>query len=631
MVHRYPEKTITSAEIAIAALDAHKEVIANSSDLHEIWTGISEAARKLAEMEKPDWSVIKALWIIADACSLRLQAENTDAPFAPFCWFGDRRSAIVDDFHADDVAIFSALAPMAGNRNLRARLADLAWLLSRPRRISDAELAIDSYLSKVPSEDDLDCNIGEWRRAIVLCKQMGRGAGERLVQISTELINQAIRSLENEGDLGFALAQLVFDCKIQGDEIEKIPEHVARQGQRWVDEGSDFFKARNFLGLSHQWFLRLGEVESAADTLLTIAKSYEKEADARIAKDNVTGYLAAQSFLGDAIQTLRKVARNQRPARQVDAEIGRLSRRLTEVGHEAAKSMQIFSSGSTDISEIVAIAERAVSGKNKLEALVGFANLHSGASISKMTANAEDSLRKFAFSRLAGSTHITEEGRVVAKTPAAKFQEGSGFNSDAIFAKIMEHHALDINFIGQGMIIPAWKILAIEHVIAKSDIGHLVASSPIVPPDRVEQFTKGIWEGFDGDFATAIYLLAPQLEGLVRWHLKGVGAQTVNRDLSGIENELGLSTLVDMPDLKKVFDENTIFQIKAIFCTALGPNFRNEVAHGLLNSEAGRSVASIYAWWWIFRLVLRSCINSLNAQRHKETPPTAEVEGVRAS
>jgi len=619
-MHKFPEGTEISAEVAIAALDAHKELINDSLSFHELWMIFSSAARRLAEMDEKDWPVVKVLWIVADACSLRLQAEEVNSPFIPSVWFPDRHSALVEYFGPDEVAVFSVLAQVAINRKLRARLSDLAWLLSRPKDKNAALTAIDSYVKFVPNEDNWVETINEWRRAITLCKQLRGDADALLVNISSRLFDEADRALKVEGSLGLSLAQLIFDCKIEGDKGDILAELVAQQGHSMVEQGSHYFKARSFLALANQWFSRLGNPERAADMDLESAKSYEKEADARIASDPGSGYLVAQEFIEDAIQALRKISRRLRGSRRVDEEISRLSQRLTEIGEEAVKSMQTFTTESTDLTELVQMAEASVSGLDKLQALIKFADLHPFANISNLTINAKDSLKRFVFGRLASSTHISEDGRVVAKTPAAGLNADSEVHEDALFAKIMEHHAIEMKFVGQGLVLPAWRVLAMEYTIAKYDISQIVAASPIVPPGRVDQFTKGFWEGFNGDFAAAIYLLAPQLEALTRFHLKRLGAQTTFIDQYGIENEVGLSSLVEKIELKKVFDENTIFQIKAIFCSPLGANFRNAVAHGLLGSEEGRSVESIYAWWWIFRLVVGSGIRSSSAGKHRSPP-----------
>jgi hypothetical protein len=52
------------------------------------------------------------------------------------------------------------------------------------------------------------------------------------------------------------------------------------------------------------------------------------------------------------------------------------------------------------------------------------------------------------------------------------------------------------------------------------------------------------------------------------------------------------------------------FEIKALFCDALGPNLRNELAHGLLDDDSFQSIHAIYAWWMGLRLVFNTFWNA---------------------
>ena len=60
---------------------------------------------------------------------------------------------------------------------------------------------------------------------------------------------------------------------------------------------------------------------------------------------------------------------------------------------------------------------------------------------------------------------------------------------------------------------------------------------------------------------------------------------------------------MELPDANRVLGDNLAFEIRALFCDAFGPNLRNSVAHGLLDDYESASIYSIYAWWFVFRLV----------------------------
>ena len=96
---------------------------------------------------------------------------------------------------------------------------------------------------------------------------------------------------------------------------------------------------------------------------------------------------------------------------------------------------------------------------------------------------------------------------------------------------------------------------------------------------------------------------------MVRWHLKTSGIKTTNLDKEGIEYENGLSTLMEMPEVAQIFGDDLAFELKALFCDAIGANLRNEVAHGLLAYEECHSIFSIYAWWLGLKIVFNTFWN----------------------
>ena len=276
---------------------------------------------------------------------------------------------------------------------------------------------------------------------------------------------------------------------------------------------------------------------------------------------------------------------------------------MSSSGPEALKAMATISSGPIDISKHIEHAESAVSGKPALQALLLLALLHRGAKASDLEAGAKRMMEQFPLSSLIGASHYSSDGRVIAKTSGDLDAQSQ---ATRLFATMVQHYMLEIELVCRGSILPATATIVREHTVRRSDLLQVMRMAPIIPPGRAEQFAKGLWEGFEHDFATATYLLAPQVENLVRWHLKQQQVATTKVDAEGIENELGLSSLVEMPEVRTTFGEDLTFELKALFCSALGPNLRNAVAHGLLSAEECETVPAVYAWWWVLRLTLRS-------------------------
>jgi hypothetical protein len=115
-----------------------------------------------------------------------------------------------------------------------------------------------------------------------------------------------------------------------------------------------------------------------------------------------------------------------------------------------------------------------------------------------------------------------------------------------------------------------------------------------------------LWHGLSGDFPSAISVLVPQIEQLVRTYLKGRGIFTLFVDEGGIETEKGLNALLEMPESSQLIGPGLTFELRALLCEQHGPNLRNDLAHGLLNDPQSWSAGAVYAWWLCMRLVVLS-------------------------
>jgi hypothetical protein len=294
---------------------------------------------------------------------------------------------------------------------------------------------------------------------------------------------------------------------------------------------------------------------------------------------------------------------------------------MNDAGEKSLHEMGIISSPSIDISDLVESSRNTVRGKSTIDALFAFSNIYEGEKIAKIRESSEKTLRKFPLQALFASTHLSRDGRVIAKQPGFGFGDAvSDEYQTALWAKMIRSYQMQMSLIVQGIIWPAFEILLLEHRLRVEDFVALAVNSPIVPKGREQLFGKALFAGYEKDFVTAIHILVPQIENLVRQQLKNAGKITTNLDKDSIENENGLSTLMDIPETTQIFGEDLAFEIKALFCDAFGPNLRNEIAHGLLDDANCQSMEAIYAWWFGLKLVFKTF---WNARRITDTEITS--------
>lgn len=159
------------------------------------------------------------------------------------------------------------------------------------------------------------------------------------------------------------------------------------------------------------------------------------------------------------------------------------------------------------------------------------------------------------------------------------------------------------------------------------DFQALAAGSSIVPSTHEGIFARDLHYGYAGDFGVAVHLLVPAIEALVRLHLANAGERTSTISAEGGENEIGLPALTENERVVDIFGEDVAFELRALLCGPIGPNLRNEVAHGLLGDTVFASGSSVHLWWLTLKLVFMPYWNSLHDTEAAEAREPAAPEG----
>lgn len=616
---RFPADLIVSAQDFIdsgwkSALDQ-----ASREGYSAMWQAFSAATRLAMEEGRNEHG--KVLWLLADACSMRLLPSSQNDPFEPSAVFRNRRSVIPDDLIEADIQFFAEIVDAVDDIWLKARLADLAWLKRKPRDVTFALTAIDAYRS-IPLDTETWIRGGQecWERAVSLAQTLKAGAGDRLKQMEVSIVASFNAATRQDGFLGYWLADLLKTSglgRLHRTDIAQKLESLARE----FDGEGDLHRAREYFSASADWYRTIPDETKAAEMTAFVAEGWVKEAIARVSSDNPS-HMVAASFYENAIQTYRTIPRAERNAYRVDERIAELRALLNESGEKALGEMGLISTPGVDITRLVENARKSVSGKSATEALLAFANLHRGVKVDEMRESALEQMQRFVSYSLSSSTVMSRDGRVIAKRPAMSLgAEPSEDDEIVIRSEMIRDYGNLVSIVVQGDIWPALEVLLLEHRLREADFVGLARQSPIVPKDRASLFGKGLFAGYERDYVTALHLLVPQIEHMVRVHIKQAGAKTTNLDKDGIQNENGLSTLMDLPEVEEVFGKDLAFELKSLFCDPFGPNLRNELAHGLLDEDTCHSPFAIYAWWLGLRLVFNTWWN----MAHKN-PTEGEVD-----
>ena len=571
------------------------------------WQALQEAATKAYEGGNRPCG--KVLQLLSEACSMMLSPEKRNEPFDPI-WVGNgTRSIILDDFTESEIRFFNEIIDSIDRPFLKGRLADLVWVRNKSLGVKNALDAIDSY-RQLPLDVDTWFHDGErcWQRAIDLSRMIGIPAGDRLDKMESSIMEVLKSATIEDKFFSYRLAGTLKSYGLGQSNATTIAMKLESLAGEFGKAG-DFHASESFYNASADWYKDSGDSDKGVDMIVKQAEAFVDEASARLSSDS-SNYSIAASFVESAIQVYRTIPRDQRGRHQVDQRLRDLRLRHSEYGKRGQDEMVTISSDKIDVSDSIKWARDAVRGKSTEEALATFANLHH-INVTKLREAAIESLSNYPIRALIPKVVKTHDGRVSSKTPGLSGTTLSEEDELEIRVEMSRfHYEPEVSIAVQGLILPALNVLMLEHRLREIDFIEIARRSPIVPIGREVLFGKALAQGFNMDFATSLHLLTPQIENMVRFQLKAARVSTTHLDQDGIETENGLSTLIDLPETKSILGENVTYEIKALFCDQLGPNLRNNTAHGLIDDNYTRSIDAIYAWWLAFKLVFNTFWNS---------------------
>mgnify|MGYP000586776421 CR=1 FL=1 len=546
------------------------------------------------------------LRILKDATSMMLAPSSNNEPFQALMQMADgRRSALPSDFSSDDLDALSAIIDGIRYPPLKARICDLLWLSNKPKKVAHAKIAIDCYISEgVNPKKWLSIGKKEFERAYRLAMQLRDT--ERLEIIEKHLYDAFTSESD---DITYSIADLIWEIGALKDKDLHIASKLESLGLK-LELAGDFQNSLRHFQLSSRYYKKGSNEEKSVYVLVQAAGCYAKDAEQHF-KSGKGAKLISSSLFESAIHAYRKIPRKYREEYSIDLKISDIRHKLGEAGRNTLDEMGTFRTPLENVDEVIAASRSHVANKySEYEALVYFSGICGIPNYESLRSSENEKMNKYLFSSLFGSTQYASDGRVVAKTPAVGFSGDQGSVDIALYDKMIRSFGMQVELSVQLSIIPALQQVLRDHTLSKKFIFELCDFSPLVPESNVNLVSNAIWLGFEFEFSTAIHLVAPQVERIVREQLKVYGAHTTHIDKDGIEHENGLSTLLGMEECDKIFGQDKLFELKALFSSSIGPNLRNEVAHGLLTDASADSLAPVYAWWMLLRMVVHSVVMS---------------------
>ena len=560
-----------------------------------------------------------ALEVLTLATSALLKPADWLEPFSPAIDFGNRRSVIPADLTTEQIALLARIAPLLDRPDLRARVADVAWVYGDRSNVAMLDLAIHAYRA-APLTSDVWFSIGRdaWQRAFELAKRQGADGVVRIQEMTKALKDEVLAGTLADRfrvpDCAALLREQGQVARVERGEVAvhlttlaaaakgidpRLSRHLEREAAAWLGDDAD-------------------AVNAATDR---VARTYIAEADDRAA-DPAGGAMAEGHFVEKAIATFRTLPRSYRLANGIEGLIVQLRDRLHASRETTLENMMRITSGPIDLTDMVSYAQEQVSGHaDRFEALAMFATLVPPMDAERVRGAAEKAVDG-SLSHIFGSATFSRDARKVAASEGSTRQPGD----PAVENEIVRHITFQAQVLAQGLIRPALELLTFQHRYDRDYLTALCGESPTVPEGHAGLWGAGLTFGLAGDYGPAVAILVPQLEQVVRILLKRRGVHTLYVDeQTGVESEKSLKSLLEVAEAVDIFGAGIVMELRALLVVQGGFNLRNDTAHGLLDDANAWSYHAMYVWWFCLRLVLLPVIQTANAaSRQQDAAEEAE-------
>ena len=545
----------------------------------------------------------KPLLLLANICLLKLNSESRNDPFQPFMTCGSKRSFLPIDLTNEEILYLSSIVDEDLPPILKARIADILWTYSKPKNKKHSEIAIENYISMDVFDDFFEPDVYVfWERAVMLAKQTKNSS--LIEKIKSKLLNE----IDNPStSWNFHLLKIIeifdntdLDKGLNHELAEKLLEK-----QKEFNHEQQFHIAEQYLELAAKLFKKSGNEEDSYKSLALLSQATENHGDYR----KNESAMVANSFYKLALQRYREIPNSYRNTLQIEQKLDTVQDKITQSGFLITDELQLISTKQMNISKLQEQSINHVKDKQTaFESLLYFSGV-SSCNFESIWKSTERYIQNSVVSSLFGATSVSLDGRKISSIPPLALD---GNNRDEVILKTaIKNFGIHIHLAVEGCILPALNQIQEEHIFSKDFLVDLCKLSDIIPEKREILVANALYQGFEWDFRSAIHLLAPQVENMVRQLLKRNGLVTTHTDPNGIENEMGLSSLVSIVGAREILGDDLWFELQAVFTDSLSANLRNEVGHGLLDDDTSNSLYSVYAWWMVLRLIVETLIKSL--------------------
>lgn len=542
-----------------------------------------------------------------------LRAEDTSTPYRRL--WSESAHPVPIELDDDELTILAHLATETNDWRLRVRCVDILAIratgVARVDRMVDMLVALRASL---PEGTLTAADFTTLDRAFAVAGFDSR-TRKLVADIESGLVQRAMTSTHSLQRI-WVSQHLRQNRRARGRARE-----IAKSFDRRFAESAERLDGEE----AAEWFFLAGDRDSAHGRMLDVVLGLQHQAEQILAQKDPDEAQTAAYLIELALQRLRRVPVRVRSARGHESLFDQLVASIRVAGKLTLALSVRRGIRLPDLQPVRDFLVENIAGLDPFNAILVFLQYVPLGDYLSLKEAAEQANDEGGFLRVPRAT-LEDDGRKSSASDAASDPDHYGMPA-SVWEFIMRARQLEVIMLVQQVLQPAWAALRNQHALTLTDFVRMANYSGLVPPGRERMVGRALYYGFHGDFLSALQLLSPQVENLLRYHLGNAGVRTSHME-DGIEQENGLSTLVESEKVESIFGHDEAFEIRALFSGDGGANLRNQSAHGLLADVDEHSPYPFYAWWVTWKLVIEEFGNTerdaaASANREPADPPEA--------
>jgi hypothetical protein len=560
-----------------------------SSDIEENDT-VEDFLLLITKNRNNDTNLPDDVLFIEEVVRLGFEPKNEKEPFRPFMVTAESSTLAIENINLEQYKLIEEFRNKVNCHQIKAKLSDVLWVGNQS--YENVEIALKEYILFIGYflENKKDKSNLLIRNELRRCTSL-----YRLVKDKEEVKNSLLNIFENlilpsEPEPRDYIRFIFF--KVFAYSKLKTNEKIITDSKKYAKESkaqSNFRKTRDYLNICLELYKKDKDIANRDKILDETCEIYLEEIN--VMKESGANGLVLTDICSRALHAnmmTHKITRSRKDAiDDIHAELNNASL----ISQQEMKSVPY----NFDLSKPIEETSEALEELSTIDGILYLAQKTIPNELSYYFDHAEKTLKN-SIHHLFSSIHYDENGRIVDRDNGLSFEDEDE-NTSIILSEAL--NLFKNNVLVKGTCIDHGRnTLLLKHDFKEYDFDEYLINNPFIPKSRINIIRKALWYGYLGKWEESMHLLVPQIENCIRHFSESVGVIVTLVDEDIIQQERTLGPLLNLSEVKRIFGEEHLFQIKALLSESKGFNFRNRLSHGLIGDDFYNSCSYFPPFVW---------------------------------